>query len=67
MMLDNSSFNKVKLLYKLSDLVWFLEKHAIVDAHSAGDAAGAEMLLGLQRDLEKHIEKLHRSACTITQ
>ncbi len=67
MMLDNSSFNKIKLLCKLSELQWFIEKHAINDANEAGDKACAELLLSIQRDLEKHVEKLHRSACTITQ
>ena len=67
MMLDNSSFNKIKLLYKLSDLAWFIEKHAINDAQNAGDKACAEMLLNLQRDVQKHVEKLQRSVCTITQ
>lgn len=67
MMLDNSSFNKIKLLYKLSELQWFIEKHAISDAQNSGDTAGAEMLLALQRDLQKHVEKMQRSVCTITQ
>ena len=67
MMLDNSSYNKIKLLYKLSELQWFIEKHGLVDANEAGDKACAELLLAIQRDLAKHIEKLHKSACTITQ
>ncbi len=67
MMLDNSSYNKVKMLYKLSELTWFIEKHAIVDAQNAGDTACAETMMALQRDLQKHIEKLQRSVCMITQ
>ena len=67
MMLDNSSYNKIKLLYKLSDLQWFIEKHAINDAQEAGDKACVEMLLAIQRDLQKHVEKLHKAACVITQ
>lgn len=67
MMLDNSSFNKVKLLYKLSDMQWFIEKHAINDAQEAGDKECVELLLAIQRDLQKNIEKLQRSACIITQ
>lgn len=67
MMLDNGSYNKIKLLYKLSELSWFIEKHAILDAQSAGDPACAETMLALQRDLQKHIEKLQRSVCMITQ
>lgn len=67
MMLDNCSYNKIKLLYKLSELKWFIEKHALNDANEAGDKSGAELLLALDRDLDKHIEKLHKAACVITQ
>lgn len=67
MKLDNSTFNKVKILYKLSHLQRFIEKHAIDDANDAGDKATVEGLLAIQRDLEKHIEKLQRSMCIITQ
>lgn len=67
MMLDNASYNKIKTLCKLSELSWFIEKHALLDAQSAGDPVCAEMLLALQRDLQKHIEKLQRSVCVITQ
>ena len=67
MKLDNSTYNKVKILYKLSDLQWFIEKHALEDANNAGDKATVEGLLAVQRDLEKHIEKLQRSMCIITQ
>lgn len=67
MMLDNSTFNKVKILYKLSEMQWFIEKHAIIDAQEAGDKECVELLLAIQRDLQKHIEKLQKSACIITQ
>ncbi len=67
MMLDNASYNKIKLLYKLTELQWFIEKHAINDANEAGDKACAELMLAIQRDLEKHVEKLQRSVCLITQ
>lgn len=67
MILDNTSYNKIKLLYKLSELAWFIEKHALLDAQTAGDKENADALLALQRDLQKHIEKLHKAACIITQ
>ena len=67
MILDNTSYDKIKLLYKLSDLCWFIEKHGIPDAQNSGDASCEENLRALQRDLEKHIEKLQRTMCMITQ
>jgi hypothetical protein len=66
-MLDNSSYDKVKLLHELSCLDWFIEKHAIKDAQSAGDAEFEEALSILKKDLERHIEKIRGMVCTITQ
>jgi hypothetical protein len=67
MMLDNVSFDKIKLLYKLSDLLWFIEKHALLDAQNAGDKECVDALVGIQRDFQKHIEKLQKSMCIISQ
>lgn len=66
-MLDNCSYNKIKLLHELSCLLWFLEKHAIKDAENAGDRDCVELLTALQRDLNKHLEKLNKSVCTVLQ
>ncbi len=67
MILDNASYNKVKLVYELSKVCWFIEKHAIKDAQDAGDTECAEMLLLAQRDLQKYIERLQRQVCMISQ
>lgn len=67
MMLDNSSYNKIKLIYKLSDLLWFIEKHAINDAQNAGDKECIATLQAIEQDLEKHIEKLQKTMCIISQ
>jgi hypothetical protein len=67
MMLDNMSYNKTKVVYKLSDLVWFIEKHAKADAKQAGDAAAQEMLTELQKDLERYLERIQKEMCLITQ
>lgn len=67
MILDNSSYDKIKLLYKLSELNWFIEKHALVDAQNAGDVDCVETLKSIQRDFQKHIEKLQRAMCFVSQ
>jgi hypothetical protein len=67
MMLDNVTFDKVKLLYKLSDLAWFIERHAKSDAQQAGDSQCLEMLTELQKDLSNHLERFQKALCTITQ
>lgn len=67
MMLDNSTYNKVKMLHLLSEMNWFIEKHGIIDAQVSGDQACADMMLAIQRDAQKHIEKLQRAMCMITQ
>jgi hypothetical protein len=67
MMLDNATYNKVKLLHNLSAIYWFLEKHALIDAQNAGDKESVEAFKALQRDIEKHIEKMQKAMCIITQ
>lgn len=67
MMLDNSTYNKVKVTYKLSRLIWFIEKHALIDAQNAGDKECLDALITLQKDLTKHLEKLQKTVCTISQ
>jgi hypothetical protein len=53
MKLDNSSDNKIKLLYKISEIVWFIEKHVEADAENAGDKECQETLNSLHKDLQK--------------
>ncbi len=66
-MLDNVSYDKIKLLHKLSCINWFIEKHGKVDAQTAGDQAFVATLTELQKDLQKYIEKLQQGVCIITQ
>ncbi len=67
MMLDNSTYNKVKMLSQLSELCWFIDKHALKDAESSGDQECVDAMKAIHSDLEKHIEKLQKSMCIITQ
>jgi hypothetical protein len=67
MMLDNSTYNKIKLIHEISRLVWFIDKHALVDANNAGDKEWMNTLIGLRKELEKQIEKCHKSVCLISQ
>lgn len=67
MMLDNTTFNKIKLVYELSQLTWFIDKHAIPDAEKAGDAELIMTLKDLQKELPKYLERLQNDVCTISQ
>lgn len=67
MMLDNVSYNKIKMLHKMSQLSWFIHHHALADAKAAGDMACLELLAQLERDLKKYIEKMQKSMCVISQ
>lgn len=67
MMLDNTSYNKIKIVYTLSDLIWFIEKHAKVDAQQAGDVACQEVLIELQKELSRYVERVQKTMCLITQ
>jgi hypothetical protein len=57
-MLDNCSYNNVKLLHDLSRLLWFLKKHAIQDALRANDTDSMLMYEKLEKDLQEYIERL---------
>ncbi|MBI2655560.1 hypothetical protein HYX06_04005 [Candidatus Woesearchaeota archaeon] len=57
-MLSNCNYDKIKLLYKISVLAKFIEKHAVKDAEHDGHPLCAEEYRELKNDLEKHIEKL---------
>lgn len=67
MMLDNTTFNKIKLVYELSQLIWFIEKHALQDADKAGDVELLDTLKDLQKELPKYLERLQKDVCTISQ
>lgn len=67
MMLDNASYNKIKLIHELSCICWFIEKHGKVDAKAAGDQELLNVLNSLKNDLEKYLERLQQAMCTVTQ
>ena len=57
-MLSNCNYDKTKLLYKLSKISGFIEKHAIKDAEHDDHPLCADEYRELKQDLEKHMEKL---------
>ena len=63
-MLENNHYDNVKLLYELSKLCWFIEKHAKPGAQQAGDTAGVERLKQLQEDLHTYIAEFKKAVCS---
>lgn len=59
-MLDDCTYNKIKLLHELSSQLWFIQKHALQDAKIACDDHCKNVLIDLEKDLQKHIELLHK-------
>ena len=57
-MVCNCNYNKTKILYKISKLVGFIDKHAIHDAGKDGHPLCAQEYKELKHDLERHAEKL---------
>lgn len=57
-MMDNASYNKIKLLHQVSELIWFIEKHALEDAKKAGDTSCIETLKQVHANLEKQLTAL---------
>lgn len=67
MILDNPSYDKIKLIHELSKINWFLEKHALEDAKLSGDNDCHQAMIELHKDIQRHIERLHKQVCLITQ
>lgn len=59
-MLDDCTYNKVKLLHQFSEQLWFIQKHALKDASIACDDRCTNVLMDIERDLQKYIEQLHK-------
>ena len=57
-MLDNCSYDKIKLIEKLSCIAWFIEKHTKANANNDGDQECLKLLENLQRDAERYAEVL---------
>jgi len=62
-MVNDSKYNKIKVLYELSALCWFIEKHALTDAQKASDSECTKILEDIKKDIDKHIAILDKHAC----
>lgn len=54
-------------MHEVSKIIWFIDKHAILDAQNAGDRQSIDQLIGLRKDLEKHLEKIRTTVCIVSQ
>ena len=57
-MLNDCNYNKVRLLHDLSRINWYLKKHAKEDAKKHGHPLCLAMCEEMEKDMEKHIDKL---------
>ena len=60
-MLDNCTYDKIKILHELSCLLWFIQKHAHKEI-SEGDACHP-LLKDLEKDLEKYVAAFKEQVC----
>lgn len=60
-MLDDCTYDKIKVLYDLSEVLWFLKKHALQDANN--DAESKAYFEKLAQDLEQHVSELKAMTC----
>jgi hypothetical protein len=67
MMLDNCTYNKIKLTHEISHMLWFLHKHAVQDAQAAGDVGFLQVIQELERDLQKNLDRLRQEMCVVSQ
>ena len=59
--LNNCDYDKIKILHELSSILWFIKKHALVDAQQ--DDECSPFLNRLESDLEKHVTELKEMVC----
>ena len=55
-MLKDCRYDKIKLIYKMSKLAWFIDKHARENAKKENNDACHTACQGLLKDLERHIK-----------
>lgn len=58
--LKDDAYNKIKILHTLSQLEWFIKKHALEDAQKAQDKEMTTLLQALGKDLEPHIQEFEK-------
>lgn len=60
-MLDNCTYDKVKILHELSCLLWFIQKHA--DKEIPENDGCHALLKDLEKDLEKYVAAFKEQIC----
>lgn len=63
-MLDNSTYNKAKIVHELSRICWFIENHALTDAQKANDEKWETELLKLRKDLGDYLKRMDDCICS---
>lgn len=61
MVLDNCTYDKIKILHELSCILWFIKKHALEDARQESECT--DLLQRLHADLEKYTAELEKIVC----
>jgi hypothetical protein len=61
--LNNCEYDKIKLLYKFSCILWFIEKHAEIDAREIGDTQFNRFLEEIKEATENYVEQLQEMVC----
>ena len=59
--LNNCTYDKIKILHELCCVLWFIKKHALRDAEN--DQACKSFLQNLEKDLEKYVNELQTMIC----
>lgn len=59
-MLSNSKYDKIKVLFELSRTLWFIKEHAIKESAREGHEHCLMFYKELEKDLEKNITQLQQ-------
>jgi hypothetical protein len=60
-MLDNCTYNTVKLMHDLSGLAWYLKHFCQKDVKACRSKECQKLFMQIQKDLEKNIALLEKS------
>jgi hypothetical protein len=61
--LSDSHYDQIKILYKFSKMLHYIEKHAKDNAKKAGDEKFHKLLNEIEEQLEKFVSQLNDMIC----
>lgn len=62
-MKSNTEYNKIKIIYKLSKISHFINKHGIPEAQAIGDSKVIDIYSKASTEIDRIVEELNSVLC----